>query len=75
LSLIAVASKIVAGTCVVTLCFWITLKLLDYQESTTATSTDSAAAENEAARGSASARRTIRLFDERSSRVDDLDVT
>jgi hypothetical protein len=75
MSLLAVASKIVAGTCVVALCFWITLKLLDYQESATATSTDSTAAGDEASHGSAPARRTIRLFDERNSRVDDLAVT
>jgi hypothetical protein len=60
----AIALKIVGGACVVALSFWITLKLLNYQESTTATSTDSAVAENEASHGSAPARRTIRLFDE-----------
>jgi hypothetical protein len=70
-----IASKIIGGACVVALSFWITLKLLDYQESTTATSTDSTAAENGSPRGSARAGTTIRLFDERSSRVDDLAVT
>jgi hypothetical protein len=69
------ASKIIGGACVVALSFWITLKLLDYRESTPATSTDSTAAENEGSRGSAPAHRTTRLFDERSSRVDDLAVT
>jgi hypothetical protein len=73
--LIPIASKVVGGACVVALSFWITLKLLDYQGSTTATSIDSTIAENEASRGSAPARRAMRLFDERSSRVDNLAVT
>jgi hypothetical protein len=69
-----IASKIIGGACVVALSFWITLKLLDYRESATATSIDSTVTENDASRGSASARRTMRLFDERSSRVDNLAV-
>jgi hypothetical protein len=72
--LIPIASKIVGGACVVALSFWITLKLLDYQESTTATSINSPVADNEASRGWPAGRR-IRLFDERSARVDNLDVT
>jgi hypothetical protein len=56
MSLIAISSKIAGGACVVALSFLITLKLLDYQESTTAISTDSAASEHETSRGSAPAR-------------------
>jgi hypothetical protein len=70
-----IASKIIGGACVVALSFWITLKLLDYRESANATSTDSTTTESEASRGSPPTRRTIRLFDERSSRVDELAVT
>jgi hypothetical protein len=64
MSLMPVASKIIVGACVVALSFWITLTLLDSTRST-----DSSATEN-----GASARRAIRLFDEQSSRVDNLAV-
>jgi hypothetical protein len=66
MSLIAIASKIVGGACVVVLSFWITLKLLD--------TTESIIADNGPSRGSAPASRTMRLFDERGSRLDDLGV-
>jgi hypothetical protein len=59
------------GACIVTLSFWITLTLLDYQATP---STRSMAPEEGAAGGSAPSR-TIRLFDERSSRLDGLTAT
>jgi hypothetical protein len=72
MSLLGIALRVIGGACVVALSFWITLKLLDYSGSTT--STQAIAPENGGAGGSTTARRTIRLFDERSSRVDDLAV-
>jgi hypothetical protein len=74
MSLMTIASKITPGVCVAALSFLLTLKLLDYQDSPTAASTDSTVAEDNAPRGSALSR-AIRLFDERSSRVDNLAVT
>jgi hypothetical protein len=71
MSLMPIGSKNVGGACVVALSFWFTLKLLDYQDSPTAASSDSTVAENNAPRGSAPSR-AIQLFDERSSRVDNL---
>jgi hypothetical protein len=50
MSLIAIASKIVGGACVVGLSFWVTLKLLD--------TTESIIADNGPSRGSAPASRT-----------------
>src|SRR5262245_26236612 len=77
MSTMPVAFKMVAGACVLVLSFWMTLKFLEYRESILATpqSTQPIAPGDGVSRGLAPARRTIRLFDENSSRVDDLAVT